>query len=129
MGNAESTEKVIVITKEEVVQNIYAKLKKVEESIEKIRKEDVHYRMPRLMFMLNFLKEINPYLTMLEQSQENLDLEKIQEYFNELFEFLWKNDRDQFYYSIMKLSEYIKTNKEKIEDFYDTKTQINNMSN
>jgi hypothetical protein len=93
--------------KEEVLISIRNNLSKLEENIIKLRKEDVHYRMTRLMFLLNTLKDITPFIRVIEDSSSTLNLALVKDLFDEVFMSLWRNDRDNYEATFFQLRDCI----------------------
>lgn len=78
-------------------------LNELEENIVKLRKEDVHYRMTRLMFLLNVMKDLTPLIRIIENNNDNLDYNSITSSFNDIFISVWKNDKNEYYSSLIHL--------------------------
>jgi len=103
----------------ELLKSIKNNLNAFEENIQKVKKEDIHYKMKKFIFWLNLLQQINPYIKILEDDtkNKNLNLEKIKKSFDEIFQNLWSNERNKFYANLDCLKEsFFKTDSDKIDD-------------
>lgn len=105
MGNCSSHERPEVVYetpqpkedlhREKVLGSVRKNLKALEEYIIKLRNEDVHFRMPRIIFLMNSLKDITPIIQKMENNPV-LVSEAVMAQFDELFLRLWKNDRTEY---------------------------------
>jgi hypothetical protein len=82
--------------KEDLLQSIRTNLKLMDEYIQKLRKEDVHYRMTKLIFMLNSIKEILPFIRNIEDSNSSNDFNPVKIKFEEIFSSIWRYDWDKY---------------------------------
>lgn len=96
--HTDSSDNFSLLRKEELLRAIRFNLHQMEEYIKKIKKEDVHYKMTKLLFLLNSTRHIIPFIKKIEESDEksNYDYILIGKYFDDAFMSVWKNDRDQF---------------------------------
>ena len=126
----------------ELLKMLKLNLNLIEENTQKVKKEDVHYKMKKFIFWLNLLQQINPYIKILEdeKTNKNLDLEKIKNVFDEIFGNLWTNDRNKFYSQISNLKDSFtpkrnptdleneQLERERLSQLIQKKTQINSNS-
>jgi hypothetical protein len=97
--------------KDEVLLDIRNNLKKLEDYVIELRKEDTHYRTTKLIFMLNAIKEMSPLIRQIEDSSDSWDFYPIKPKFEEVFLSVERNDRDKCKNAIMDIREYFKNNK------------------
>ena len=93
-------------SKEEILLEIRNQFAKIETYIYKLRNEDVHYRMTKMIFMLNAIKELTPVIKTLEESDDNYQYDVLKDKFNLLFENLWKGNKEKFYDGVIEISEF-----------------------
>lgn len=96
--------------KDEVLFMIRNNLKDLEEYIVKLRKEDVHYKMTRLIFMLNCIKDLVPLIKKIEDSSDHFNFSSLKTKFEEVFRAIWRNDREKCVNSILDIEEFFKIN-------------------
>lgn len=96
--------------KEEILLNIRNQFSKMESYIYKLRNEDVHYRMTKLIFMLNAINQLNPVIKALEESVDNFNYEPLEKILNTLFENMWKGNKDAFYDNVIEATEFFHQN-------------------
>ena len=120
MGGCDSTRDVTDIkyddedkpknSKEEILLEIRKQFEKIESYIYKLRNEDVHYKMTKMIFMLNAIKELTPVIKTLEESDDNYQYDVLKDKFNLLFENLWKGNKEKFYDGVVEISEFFTIN-------------------
>lgn len=91
----------------EVLNNIKASLCELERFIHSIKTEDVHFRMSRYIFLINALKEISPYIKVMEVSGRQCDSD-VSLLFDEVFKAVKENDRVCYGKAMGGLKEYFK---------------------
>jgi hypothetical protein len=117
MGNCDTHQEIIYLNeeaprnkKEEILLEIRNEFRKIEETIYRLRNEDVHYRMTKLIFMMNVIKELNPIIHVLENNKEKHDYQPLQEKIRELFTVFWKGEKDLFYHILFDINEFFVKN-------------------
>lgn len=96
--------------KEEILLNIRNQFKKMENYIYILRNEDVHYRMTKLISMLNSINQLNPIIKVLEESVDDFNYEPLEKILNNLFENMWKGNKDAFYDNVIEANEFFRQN-------------------
>ncbi len=89
--------------KEDVLTIVRLKLKELENEIINLRKEDVHFRMTRLIFLLNCINELIPIIKDIEDGND-LEYFMLRDCFDEVFDGINLNDRKKYarHYSELK---------------------------
>ena len=109
MGGCNTKQEDIVLSEKDQVEFlniIKSSLNELDEYTNKLREDEVNYKMERYIFILNCLKEINPIL---EQLQKGRQCEmKIKLAIEEIFNTVKLNDRNKYNIAIVKLKEYFK---------------------
>lgn len=100
--------------KNDVLAFITRSLGEMEEYLVKLRKEDVNYKMTKLIFFLNVMNEIKPIVRAVEDIanvQDENDFNYVKSLFENIFANVYKYERDKCYEYIKLLEDFLKIKK------------------
>jgi hypothetical protein len=129
MGSCNSDQSEVIIkdkgNKSDTLEFVKLNLTQIEEDIIRVRKEDVHYRMTRLIFLFNVMNDISPLIKTIEESSD-FDYLCIKDLFEEVFDKVNNNDKDKYKKCYNDLKKCINENKAMSES---NSNKLNNLNN
>jgi hypothetical protein len=89
----------------DLMTTIEKHLKDLEVLIQDLHKEDVHFRMTRLIFIMNATQKLAPLIKKVEESH-GADLQAVKQHFDNAFNSIPTNDRDKFQKSYENIQDF-----------------------